>query len=642
MIPIGRAVASRRFKRVVGVTCAQAGKTDTIFDIIGQRLDQQPGPMLYVGPTSQFLKEQFEPRLMTMIDESTLADKLQRGKRMTKTRKVINGNPLRLAHGGSSTALKSDPAVVGIVDEVDELMANVKGQGSPVELVEARGDTVADFCMLAVSTCSAGPSETEVDPVSGLELWKRVDPKLIQSTIWKLWQQGSMKHWAVPCPECSRYFVPRFACVEWPEKVATTENGVSSTRKLTPKEVEREAFLRCPHRQCQAKIYDRPNEDNLKAEMNRRGVYVAAGQSITEDGEVVGEIPETDTESFWVSGLMSPFKTIGERAARYVEAARSGEQGAIQTVINSQFGELFFPRGGDAPEWSEVARLRLPYRFRDVPRQALILTAGVDVQKNRLVYVIRGWGRRQESWLIEHGELFGEGRPDETIYDDIWHDLADLLETEFDGLTIRRCFIDSGFRPGKPIEVPEHKVYAFCRTYSRRCMASKGYHTRQTPLSISRLEVQPGGGRAAYGLELARIDADWAKSWVHERIRWPDDAPGAWHIPLDASDDYCRQVVSEARARKITGGHIWLPSSKNNHYLDAEALAYAAAYLVGVQRIPENTPDRAPEEGAGGRRPSPAAGPQPISHDPHVFTPVPQVERRRSMADLNRPARPTI
>jgi len=34
---------------------------------------------------------------------------------------------------------------------------------------------------------------------------------------------------------------------------------------------------------------------------------------------------------------------------------------------------------------------------------------------------------------------------------------------------------------------------------------------------------------------------------VHERVRWPSDEPGAWHLPSDATDDYGKQIISEAR-----------------------------------------------------------------------------------------------
>ena len=70
-------------------------------------------PILWVGPTKDFLVDQFEPRLLGLLEEAPrLAAKLQRGKRMKKTRKIVAGVPVRLAHAGSSSALKSDPAAL--------------------------------------------------------------------------------------------------------------------------------------------------------------------------------------------------------------------------------------------------------------------------------------------------------------------------------------------------------------------------------------------------------------------------------------------------------------------------------------------------------------------------------------------------
>jgi phage terminase large subunit GpA-like protein len=203
------------------------------------------------------------------------------------------------------------------------------------------------------------------------------------------------------------------------------------------------------------------------------------------------------------------------------------------------------------------------------------------VQKNRLVYVVRGWGGRQESWLIEAGELWGE-----TAHDDVWTDLSELLERRFEGdLMIQRCFIDAGFRPGKRDMVPEHKVYDFCRRHGRQVRASKGFEYRDQPLSVKRVDVNSRGQAAKYGLDLVRLDTDFLKSWVHSRLRWPVDQPGGWHLPNDVTEAYCKQIVSESRVRKAGGGHTWVQRSRENHWLDAEALAYAAAYMLGVQRL---------------------------------------------------------
>lgn len=98
VVPFERAVASGAARRFVMVIGAQTGKTDSVLDLIGHRLDQAPAPVIYVGPSRDFLTDQFEPRLMTLLDEaSTLMRKVVRGRRMKKTLKIVAGVPV---HGG--------------------------------------------------------------------------------------------------------------------------------------------------------------------------------------------------------------------------------------------------------------------------------------------------------------------------------------------------------------------------------------------------------------------------------------------------------------------------------------------------------------------------------------------------------------
>jgi hypothetical protein len=65
-------------------------------------------------------------------------------------------------------------------------------------------------------------------------------------------------------------------------------------------------------------------------------------------------------------------------------------------------------------------------------------------------------------------------------------------------------------------------------------------------------------------------------------VRWPDDQPGGWHLHQDVDEDYCRQIVSEARMRKPSGGIVQGLALARQHYLDAEARSFAAAYMVGM------------------------------------------------------------
>jgi len=560
---------------LAGYRMVPTHNTDGLLDIMGARLDQRPAPILYVGPIRDFLTDQFEPRLMNLLDEAeTLSAKVVRGRRMKKTLKVVAGVPVRLAHAGSSAALKSSPAALALVDEYDEMLANVKGQGDPLGLVEARGETYADFVTAITSTPSRGLIETEHDPKSGLTFWKPADPEAVESAIWKLWQSGTRHHFCWPCLHCDKYFVPRFEQMRWPENA-------------TPAEAARSAQLQCPH--CGGL-----HTDDDKQEMNSRGLYVAPGQWV-EDGEVQGEPPENATVSFWASGLASPFVTWGTRVERYVRALASGDPDQVQTALNAGFGECFTPTSGrDALDWQEILERREPYRMKELPGGVLRLAMAVDVQKLSLYYVIRGFGARGRSWLIDRCQLFGP-----TDDDEVWNALADLMLSPIAGLQIERVFIDSGFRPNKPDAGDEHKVYEFTRRYPWLVSPTKGRATMSPPYRVSKIEVTAKGRKASYSINLVWLSTDFFKSLLVSRIRTPLEQPGSFVVPEDIDEDYARQLVSEARVVDgASGKPQWVQKSRANHYLDCEALAMAIGYSLNVQRIPDGVVREGSDTGA--------------------------------------------
>jgi phage terminase large subunit GpA-like protein len=587
MIPFARAVHDGRYRRVVAVTAAQSGKTDTVLDVIGARLDQRPAPILYVGPSKEFVTDQFEPRLMALLNEApTLADKVVRGRRMKKSLKLVAGVRVRLASAASSIALKSDPFALGIVDEYDEMVANIKGQGDPLGLVEARGETYADFVTAVVSTCSQGVAETELDPVSGLEFWKVGDPAQIASPIWRLFQQGTRHHFAWPCPHCDEFFVPRFRHLKWP-------------KGATPAQARRDAYLACPS--CGGVI-----RDDHKPEMIARGVMIAPGQTI-EDARADRNVPENSTWSSWTSGLCSPFVSFGERAERYLSAYLSGEEDKVQTVMNAAFGELYTAgAGGDLPQWQEVLNNRVGYPRRPTkaPAGVLRVVAGVDVQGRSLVYVIRGFGARGTSWLLDHGYLYGD-----TSAPQVWDDLTVLMTNPMSEMLIERVFIDSGYRPGKTDAGDEHRVYEWAHRHAYLAFPTKGRDTLGgRPYTVSKIEVRPDGSRLPWSINLVHINSDFFKSMVHSRLKARLDQPGAFFVHNEIDEDYARQLVSETRVLNDRLKPEWVKRQRDNHFLDAESLAAAAAYSLNVQAIPEGI-ERASVGSAMRSDPSDAAAP---------------------------------
>lgn len=93
--------------------------------------------------------------------------------------------------------------------------------------------------------------------------------------------------------------------------------------------------------------------------------------------------------------------------------------------------------------------------------------------------------------------------------------------------------------------------------------------------------------------------------------------PGAWYVHEGVTEDYCKQVASEARIIE-KGRPKWVRKQRDNHMLDCEAICAALGYSINVQRIPvgaEREPDEPVKERPvklpAGDAPPPEPGPPP-------------------------------
>ncbi|WP_051790794.1 terminase gpA endonuclease subunit [Endozoicomonas montiporae] len=621
---ITESVRDPLYSSVIAVMGAQMSKTDgVLLNSVGWRMDDDPGPVLYIGPTRKNVESISKDRFSKLIKSvPTLDEALAKGKKETINEKFINGQRIGFGWAGSATELASHPSRDVFIDERDRMGNDVGGEGDPVSLAEARISNYMDGNVTVVSTPTTGTVDVESD--NNLDRWKVGGKDDIHSPIWKLWQEGTRHEWAWPCPhdKCHKYFIPRFKNLFIPDEA-------------TPQKALKKACLHCPH--CGGDI-----QEESKEWMNNHGVFVAPGQTITgfsaggvviEQGEQEAVIgfgmylsPEDGNPSatFWVSGLCSPWRSFGQRAKTYVAALRSGEPGRIQAAINTGFGELY-SIAGDAPDWQLVAELRRNYAFGDVPSGVQMIVAGVDVQGDRLIYVVRGFGYNFTSWLIEHGEIWGD-----TEHEAVWEELATLLNTRYQGFPISRMLIDSGYKPGGK-KAPVHMVYAFCRRFYGLAIPTKGRDTQDKPYKFTDLNEK---GHSDKPGKLMLIHTDHFKSWVHSRMEWPVDHPGAWFLPHEATDDYCQQVTAEARMVTQSGKVVWMKLRTDNHYFDAEVLASAAAHLEQVHRLPKQGSETSLEpvsppdpEQAEQPKPKPEKKPVPVAPEPEP-EPEPEPARR--------------
>ena len=125
-----------------------------------------------------------------------------------------------------------------------------------------------------------------------------------------------------------------------------------------------------------------------------------------------GHAQDPHSIGFHVSALYSPLGWLSwEQVARDWEAAQGDEQ-ALKTFRNTVLGETWQEQG-EAPDWERLLERReAGWRLGTVPRGAVVLTAGADLQRDRIEVSVWGWAAGLESWLVEHAVLPGSpGEP---------------------------------------------------------------------------------------------------------------------------------------------------------------------------------------------------------------------------------------
>lgn len=538
-------------KRITYVTGTQSGKSFLQENVIGRQLDDDPCPIIYYAPTEGNIIKKVEPVMMAMIGQSpSLVNKFETGS-STQYVKRVGAGTLYLSWMGSTTETASTSAKLVLVDEIDRCSKNA--EGSVPELVEARGEAYADSRVGFTATPTRGRVKRFKHPISGMEHWEVGKSKVIGSPVWRLWQSGTRKEWAIPCVHCKEYFVPWSGLLFWP--------GKGTDDECPPERIEKEALLHCS--KCGCGI-----EDKHRQRMNKRGVYIAPGQSVTKDGQVIGE-SETDGNShfsYWTSGLcsFSAKKSYGYLAKKLQAALASGSPDELQPVYNTGFGECY-ATAGEAPPWQAVKAMAWKYHSGEVISDPVYLLCTVDVQKNRLVYVVRAWYLDMASALVECGELWGD-----TLQPEVWDDLAELLGREWAGRELDAMGVDCGYRPDK--------VFDFVGDQKGRARALRGSSLDKAYRAV-KVEVDTKGKVKKRGDTRWDFDSPRAKSWVHSRIGWSNKKKGFWLLPADIDDDYCKQIVGEEFDE---AEEVWKKLGEN-HYLDCEAMQYMLARMKGLK-----------------------------------------------------------
>jgi phage terminase large subunit GpA-like protein len=225
-----------------------------------------------------------------------------------------------------------------------------------------------------------------------------------------------------------------------------------------------------------------------------------------------------------------------------------------------------------------------------VPAGALLLTAGVDVQKDRIVYEVVGWGRGKRSWSIDYGEVPGDTAD---LDRGPWRELDVLLARSYPHaagveMPIRMMAIDSGYNT--------QTVYNYARKHPMsRVIAVKGRDDGGVLVgSPAPVEVSDRGRKLKRGGKVWPVCVSMAKSefygWLRLEIDPEKGEPAGYcHFP-QYGDEYFRQITAEQLvAHKTRKGFVrlaWeLIPGRQNHALDARIYARAASFVAGLDRF---------------------------------------------------------
>lgn len=227
---------------------------------------------------------------------------------------------------------------------------------------------------------------------------------------------------------------------------------------------------------------------------------------------------------------------------------KAGDPGPIKVFINETEGELYTPDAEQTDASALRARLEA-YPLRRVPKRALILFSGVDVQDDRLVAVTAGFGRDEECWVVDDRVMPGSAGDWKT-----WTALDTYLATRFPHEGGQTCAIDAvAIDTGGHFT---HMVYRYAMLReARRVYATKGSSQDGKPIVAgppSRVDVNADGQVIKDGCKLWHVGTGTAKDLLHHRLQVLVPGAGYIHLSRELPGEFIDELTAEVRVQQRT------------------------------------------------------------------------------------------
>lgn len=544
-------ISNPAIQEITIMCCIQLMKTELMLNCALYYMHQEPSPIMYVAPKKETAEAWSKERLVQSVLCTPVLKDIFSGNRRdqgnTITQKQFAGGQISIVSARNPTDLAMRAVRIVLLDEVDKYPMNVGageggsgGEGDPCAVVWGRSTT---YGKRATKVMACSPT------VQG------------KSRIEKEYNKSNKQVFIQPCKHCKHE-----ATLTWLD-VIIPRDEVSNEFDHTG------AVIRCSN--CHKDWTESDRHWSI-----RNGFWKATKPLVTWH------------HGYKVSALASPFLPIVVLAKEFVDA--QGNPESLKAFYNTRMAETW-KEVGEQPDWERLYERREEYPMSTIQKGGLLVTCGIDVQKDYLIYEVVAWGRKKESWSVETGVIQGSIEEDSTKAA-----LAAFLDRTFPNhvgveVPIMKCNIDSGYNT--------QEVYAFCRMYgSDRVVPIKGEDGLKTVVGTPRpVDVNVNGQRISRGMMLWGVGSSVIKEQVY---RWlnakkPTDEmlnagsgypTGYSHFP-QYDEEFFKQITAEqyTMVTDKRGFHKyeWEKLRKDNHFLDCRVYARSAAAMLQIDRMSE-------------------------------------------------------
>lgn len=525
------AITDPNVETITIMTSARVGKTEMLNNAIGYHIDQDPCPILLVQPTldaaQHWSKDQFAPMVRdTPCIAYKVAESKAKDASSTILHKTFPGGYVNATGANSPIGLRRSTIRLLLLDEIDGYPSTAGVEGDPVKLAKKRTQTFWNRKIV----------ETSTPTVKGI------------SRIESSWEESDQRRYHVPCVSCGEFQVLHWGGLKF------DKSDLNSI------------YYECEH--CKAHLTEL---DKL---------------AMVAQGKWMAKYPERIKHAgFHLNELYSPWSTWRGMVEDFLEAKKRPE--TLRVWVNTSLGETWEEEESYSVDVEKLAA-RIE-QYENLPEGVGVLTAGVDVQDDRLQCLVKGWGLNDESWFVDFSTFYGSpGR------DDVWKALTDHLGKAWKHelgpeLKVAMACIDSGGHFTQ-------NVYSYTRSNER-----KGYHAIKGLGGYGKPFIGKASRNNRQRALLFPLGVDTAKELIYARLEIDDPGPGYMHFGGKCDEEYFKQLTAERHITKYSRGFptkVWVKKEgQRNEALDCEVYALAAFTLLNADmpRVLRHLQERAAE-----------------------------------------------